>query len=158
MTGHFVVVNNSSATVSAFTSKYSYPKGTDAWQRIPPGASRTWTRDDWEVIAPPFVETEEVPWYRWCLNWMRGGIKGIKQVLAFRPSYRTVPSGYHQTQEKVFPFYSFYRDHCFIISTIPALVVSLAENQAFSVKSLGPYRTCVGGSVFSIDSWGDRPP
>ena len=51
MTGHFVVVNNSSATVSAFTSKYSYPKGTDAWQRIPPGASRTWTRDDWEVIA-----------------------------------------------------------------------------------------------------------
>ncbi|KAJ3481607.1 hypothetical protein NLI96_g7548 [Meripilus lineatus] len=114
--------------------------------------------NDWEVIVPPFVETKEVPWYRWCLSWMRGGIKGIKQVLALRPSYRTVPLGYHRIIEKVFPFYSFHRDHFFIISTIPALVVSLAENQAFSVKSLGPYRTCVGGSVFSIDSWGDGPP
>ncbi|KAJ3475083.1 hypothetical protein NLI96_g12071 [Meripilus lineatus] len=42
--------------------------------------------DDWEVIAPPFVETEEVPWYRQCWNWMRGDTKGIKQVLALRPS------------------------------------------------------------------------
>ncbi|KAJ3479728.1 hypothetical protein NLI96_g8854 [Meripilus lineatus] len=116
------------------------------------GYAIRWRDDDWEVIAPPFVKTEEV-------SWMRSGMKGMKQVLAFRPSYRTVPSGYHQIPEKVFPFYSFFhRDHFFIISTIPALVVSLAEKQASSVKSLGPYRTCGGSSVYPIDSRGDEAP
>ncbi|KAJ3474704.1 hypothetical protein NLI96_g12307 [Meripilus lineatus] len=118
------------------------------------GYAIRWRDDDWEVIAPPFVETEEVPWYRWCLNW----IKRIMQALALCLSYRTVPSGCHEIQGKVFPFYSFHRDRCFIILPIPVLVVSLEENQAFSSHAVVRDRGCGGSSVPPIDQRGDGAP
>ncbi|KAI0654350.1 hypothetical protein C8Q70DRAFT_1027673 [Cubamyces menziesii] len=51
MSGRFVVVNNSSAPVYAFVSKYSYAQGSDAWYSIPAGAADVWARDNWELIA-----------------------------------------------------------------------------------------------------------
>ncbi|KAI0323944.1 hypothetical protein GY45DRAFT_1332085 [Cubamyces sp. BRFM 1775] len=51
MSGRLVVVNNSSAPVSAFISKYSYSQGSDAWYSIPAGAADVWARNNWELIA-----------------------------------------------------------------------------------------------------------
>ncbi|KAJ3474705.1 hypothetical protein NLI96_g12306 [Meripilus lineatus] len=50
------------------------------------GYAIRWRDDKWEVIVPPFVKTDQVPWYRWFLNWIRRDTKGIKQVLALHLS------------------------------------------------------------------------
>ncbi|KAI0323945.1 hypothetical protein GY45DRAFT_489881 [Cubamyces sp. BRFM 1775] len=51
VTGRFYVVNNSSAPVSVFISKYSNSDGSDAWYTIPTCARDAWERNNWELIA-----------------------------------------------------------------------------------------------------------
>ncbi|KAJ8469109.1 hypothetical protein ONZ51_g9204 [Trametes cubensis] len=51
VSGRFYVVNNSSAPVSVFISKYSNPDGSDAWYSISPGKRDAWERNNWELIA-----------------------------------------------------------------------------------------------------------
>ncbi|KAI0666530.1 hypothetical protein C8Q78DRAFT_983646 [Trametes maxima] len=51
MVSGIIVVNKSSAPISVFVSKYSNSKGDDAWFTLGPGASDTWGRSGWELVA-----------------------------------------------------------------------------------------------------------
>ncbi|KAI0644561.1 hypothetical protein C8Q79DRAFT_780337 [Trametes meyenii] len=51
MVSGIIVVNKSSAPISVFVSKYSNSKGDDSWFTLGPGASDTWGRSGWELVA-----------------------------------------------------------------------------------------------------------
>ena len=49
--GAIIVVNNSSAAIHVFVSKYSNSNGSDEWYTIAAGKRDSWARSGWELVA-----------------------------------------------------------------------------------------------------------
>ena len=49
--GAIIVVNNSSAAIHVFVSKYTNSNGSDEWYTIAAGKRDTWSRSGWELVA-----------------------------------------------------------------------------------------------------------
>ena len=49
--GAIIVVNNSSAAIHVFVSKYTNSNGSDEWYTIAAGQRDTWSRSGWELVA-----------------------------------------------------------------------------------------------------------
>jgi len=51
MTGSIIVHNKSKQDIHVFVSKYSNSNGSDEWFVVKAGASDSWSRNNWEVVA-----------------------------------------------------------------------------------------------------------
>ncbi|KAK7437591.1 hypothetical protein VKT23_018489 [Stygiomarasmius scandens] len=51
MTGSIIVHNESKQDIQVFVSKYSNSNGSDEWFVVKAGASDSWSRNNWEVVA-----------------------------------------------------------------------------------------------------------
>ena len=49
--GAIIVVNNSSAAIHVFVSKYTNSNGSDEWYTIAAGKRDSWARSGWELVA-----------------------------------------------------------------------------------------------------------